>query len=229
MTTHAPYASLHGGVFERLRDMIIRCELMPGDRIQESELSQKFGVSRTPMREALKLLAAEGLIELRPHKGAVVADISPTEISEGYFLMGALEAISGPLVCERVSNIDLQQLNTIVEEMEQHLADGNLPKFLEANTTFHKRIVSLAGNSVLTQVYEDLFDKLQRARHLVSYDQKRWEDSPVEHRGIMDALLDRDGHELGLRLQEHVRRTSSAIIHKLGTENRLVLSGTGGR
>lgn len=215
MTRLATYAPLHDGVFERLRGMIIRCELMPGDRIQESELSQKFGVSRTPMREALKLLAAEGLIELRPHKGAVVAEISPTEISEAYFLMGALEAISGPLVCERVSNIELQQLDGIAEEMERHLAGGDLPQFLEANTTFHKRIVSISGNSVLTQVYEDLFDKLQRARHLVSYDLKRWEDSSVEHRWIMEALRARDGHELGLRLQEHVRRTSSAIIHKL--------------
>lgn len=207
---------LHNGVFERLRQMIICCELLPGERISETELGLSFGVSRTPMREALKLLAAEGLVELRPHKGAVVSDISATEISDTFALMSALESMSGPLVCERISNIDLQNLTGIVADMDARLAEKDLPGFLEANATFHKSIVALAGNGVLARVYDDLFDKLQRARHLVTYEH-RWEDSAVEHRSILEALAARDGSELSKRLQEHAQLTSLIVMNKLSS------------
>lgn len=214
MTDRAP---LHDGVFERLRQMIICCELLPGDRIPETDLGQSFGVSRTPMREALKLLAAEGLVELRPHKGAVVAKISPTEISETFALMSTPESMSGPLVCERISNIDLQNLEGIVVDMDNKLAQKVLPGFFEANAAFHKGIVTLAGNRVLSRVYDDMFDKLQRARHLVSYDQQRWEDSAVEHRSILEALAARNGSELSRRLQEHARLTSLIVMNRLSS------------
>lgn len=217
MKSLADRTPLHNGVFERLRQMIICCELLPGDRISETELGLSFGVSRTPMREALKLLAAEGLVELRPHKGAVVAEISPTEISDTFALMSALESMSGPLVCERISNIDLQNLTSVVADMDAKLIEKDLSGFLEANATFHKGIVALAGNGVLARVYDDMFDKLQRVRHLVSYDQHRWEDSAVEHRSILEALAARDGGELSKKLQEHARLTSLIVMNKLSS------------
>jgi DNA-binding GntR family transcriptional regulator len=207
-----PRTPLHDGVLERLRQMIIRCELKPGDRISEIDFGQAFGVSRTPLREALKLLAAEGLVEIRPHKGAVIADISRDEISEIFALMNSLELMAGPLVCERVSNIDLQVLEGIVKGMDDSQDNGDLEGYFELNTKFHNRIVALSGNRVLTQVYADMFRKLQRARYRVNYDQRRWKESSAEHHWIMEALHVRNGEEFGHRLKVHNERTATAVI-----------------
>jgi DNA-binding GntR family transcriptional regulator len=208
----SPRTPLHDGVLERLRKMIIRCELKPGDRISEIDFGQAFGVSRTPLREALKLLAAEGLVEIRPHKGAVIADISLDEISEIFALMNSLELMAGPMVCERISNIDLQVLEGLVKAMDDCQENGDLEGYFELNTEFHNRIVALSGNRVLTQVYADMFGKLQRARYQVNYDLARWKESSAEHHWIMEALRVRDGEEFGQRLKVHNERTATAVI-----------------
>jgi DNA-binding GntR family transcriptional regulator len=208
---------LHDGVLERLRQMIIRGQLKPGGRISEIEFGQAFGVSRTPLREALKLLAAEGLVEIRPHKGAVIADISLDEISEIFALMNSLELMAGPLVCERISNIDLQMLEDLVKDMDDCQDKGDLEGYFDLNTAFHNGIVALSGNRVLTQVYADMFGKLQRARHEVNYDQRRWKESSVEHHWIMEALRVRNGKEFGHRLKVHNEHTATAVIAGLKT------------
>lgn len=210
-----PRTPLHDGVLERLRQMIIRCELQPGDRISEADLGRTFGVSRTPLREALKILSAEGLVDIRPHKGAIVADISMDEISETFALMSALELMAGPLVCERVSNIDLQMLDSLIQEMDACHLRNDLMTYFELNTEFHNRIIRLTGNSVLTQVYVDMFGKLQRARYRVNYDPQRWHESSTEHHWIMESLRARDGEELGVRLKEHNARTATAVVEGL--------------
>jgi DNA-binding GntR family transcriptional regulator len=208
-------APLHGGVLQRLRRMIIRCELQPGDRISEEEFGQAFGVSRTPLREALRLLAAEGLVEIRPHKGAVIAEISHSEISDTFDLMSALEQMAGPIACERVSNIDLKPLENLINEMDNHHANANLEGYFELNTEFHNKIVALGDNKVLTRVYAEMFRKLQRARYRVNYDAERWQESCAEHHWIMDALRTRNGVELGHRLKEHNAKTAKAVITQL--------------
>jgi DNA-binding GntR family transcriptional regulator len=212
-----PRAPLHGGVLERLRQMIIRCELRPGERISEADLVQIFGVSRTPLREALKLLAAEGLVEIRTHKGAVIAEIAPDEVSQTFELMSALERMMGPLVCERVSNIDLTALEGLVKDMDAQHLTGDLMNYFELNKEFHNRIAALTGNKVLTRVYAEMFGKLQRARYWVNYDPKRWQESSAEHQWIMESLRARDGAELGRRLMEHNARTATAVIGGLVT------------
>lgn len=213
----SPRAPLHDGVLEQLRQMIIRCELQPGDRISEVDLGQAFGVSRTPLREALKLLAAEGLVEIRPHKGTVIADIALDDVTETFVLMSALEDMTGPLVCDRVSNIDLTFLEGLVEEMDAQHITGDLMHYFDLNTAFHNRIVALTGNKVLTRVYSEMFGKLQRARYRVNFDPKRWQESSEEHHWIMEALRARDGVEFGRRLKEHNARTATAVIEGLVT------------
>lgn len=205
-------APLHDGVVERLREMIIRGELQPGDHVSEMDLVQRFGVSRTPLREALKLLAAEGLVEIRPHRGAVISQVSLEELSETFALMSALEEMTGPLVCERVSNVDLRMLEAIVEEMEMQHETANLMHYFELNMQFHHAIVGIAGNRVLARVYSDLFGKLQRARYRVNFDNERWQASSAEHRWIMEAMAARNGGELGRRLKQHNDLTAAAVI-----------------
>lgn len=192
--------------------MIIRGELEPGDHVSEIDLVRMFGVSRTPLREALKLLAAEGLVEIRPHRGAVIAQISLEDLAETFALMSVLEEMAGPLVCERVSNVDLKMLETIVEEMEAQHEVANLMHYFELNMQFHHAIIAIAANRALARVYADLFGKLQRARYRVNFDNERWHASSAEHRWIMEAMSARNGGELGRRLKQHNDLTAAAVM-----------------
>ena len=195
--------------------MIIRCELEPGERFTEQRLVDMFGVSRTPLREALKILASEGLVEMRPHRGSSVALISPEEISETFAVLGALEEMAGPLICDRVSNVDIARLDRIKDEMSSKRDAIDQNSYFELNVSFHQSMIGLGGNVVLSATYNQLFTKLQRARYLVNHDQNRWSESAREHAWIMDALRQRDGAELSKRLKEHNSRTAQAVLGKL--------------
>ncbi len=188
----ATRAPLHDGVVERLRQMIIRCELKPGERLAEQDLGTIFGVSRTPLREALKLLAAEGLVEIRPHKGAIIADISLEEIADTFDVMSALEAMAGPLICERISNKNLAELTAIVEAMDACHDSNDIGEYFSLNRLFHLSVIQLSGNRVLLRTYEEHFGKLQRARYLVNSNHERWQESSAEHQWILEALKSRD-------------------------------------
>ncbi|MCB4767905.1 GntR family transcriptional regulator [Ancylobacter sp. Lp-2] len=206
---------LHDDVVDQLRQMIIRCELVPGERFTEQKLVEKFGVSRTPLREALKILASEGLVEMRPHRGSSVSPISIEEISETFAVLGTLEEMAGPLVCDRVSNVDIARLERIKDEMSSKRDATDRNSYFELNVAFHQSMIALSGNAVLSATYNQLFGKLQRARYLVNDDQNRWSESAREHSWIMEALRQRDGAELSKRLREHNSRTAQAVLDKL--------------
>lgn len=211
----AERSPLHDDVVGRLRQMIIRCELVPGERFTEHKLVEKFGVSRTPLREALKILASEGLVEMRPHRGSSVAPISVEAMSQTFAVLGALEEMAGPLICDRVSNVDIARLDHIKDEMSSMRDATDRNRYFELNVAFHHAMIELAGNAVLSSTYDQLFGKLQRARYLVNDDQNRWSESAREHTWIMEALRQRDGAELSKRLKEHNSRTARAVLDKL--------------
>jgi DNA-binding GntR family transcriptional regulator len=208
---------LHDDVVGRLREMIITCELQPGERLTEQKLVEVFGVSRTPLREALKVLSSEGLIELRPNRGSVVAPILVNELAQTFDVMGALEEFAGPRVCEWVSNVDIAKLDALTAEMHSTHDAADRSRYFALNVAFHQTIVELSANEVLANTYRHLFGKLQRARFLVNFDQDRWDASEKEHSWIMDALRQRDGAELGLRLKEHNSRTATAVLARLAS------------
>lgn len=211
----ADRSPLHDDVVGRLRQMIIRCELAPGERFTEQQLVETFGVSRTPLREALKILASEGLVEMRPHRGSSVAPISIEEISQTFAVLGSLEEMAGPLICDRVSNVDIARLDAIKDAMSSMRDATDRNSYFELNVAFHQSMIALSGNAVLSATYNQLFGKLQRARYLVNDDQNRWSESAREHNWIMDALRQRDGAELSKRLKEHNSRTAKAVVEKL--------------
>lgn len=211
----AERSPLHDDVVGRLRQMIIRCELVPGERFTETKLVEKFGVSRTPLREALKILASEGLVDMRPHRGSSVAPIVIDEISQTFAVLGALEEMAGPLICDQVSNVDIAGLDRIRDEMASMRDATDRNSYFELNVAFHLKMIALSGNAVLSATYGQLFGKLQRARYLVNDDQNRWSESAREHGWIMEALRQRDGAELAKRLKEHNSRTALAVLAKL--------------
>src|ERR1700712_4156456 len=148
--------NLHDMLVAGIREMVISGALRPGDKVPEQALCHRFGVSRTPLREALKVLAAEGMLQLLPRRGAIVASVSPEEIDELFPVMAALEALAGELVCKRASDAELVSLGAIHDQMMAAYAVGNEAAYLRANRSFHQTLVAVAGNATLTTTYTQI-------------------------------------------------------------------------
>ena len=189
---------------EQLRQLIFDGDLEPGSRLQEEELSQRFGVSRTPLREALKLLTAEGLITFQPNRGATVTQLSLTELAETFPVMGVLEALAGELAATHASDTDLIELRQLHDEIVHQYEKQNLKSYFAANQRFHERLVEAAHNDTLASHYHQLAGRVRRARYRANLSLERWAQSVDEHEQIIAALEDRDGLALSRILRAHI-------------------------
>jgi DNA-binding GntR family transcriptional regulator len=213
---------LHEEVAARLRDMIVEGELEPGARVPERELCLRFGISRTPLREALKILASESLIDLQHHRGAVVSSLTAAALDDLFQVMGALEALAGRAACERASDAAIGEIRALHERMLGHYARGELSDYFRLNQRIHEGIVAAAGNPVLSQLYRGLSVRIRRARYMANLSKPRWDQAVAEHRQILEALTARDGARLGRLLEEHLR-------HKLDVLKTVILNPHQGR
>lgn len=204
--------SLHGAVLTRLRDFIVEGNLAPGSRVPERSLCERFGVSRTPLREALKVLASEGLIELLPNRGARVRQIGPAELVELFDVMGGLEALAGRLACERITPAGYAGIERLHHEMYGHYLRRDLHGYFACNQAIHDRIVAAAGNATLQATYANFAGRLRRVRYSANLDAHhgRWGEAMREHEAILDALHRRAGNELGDILFRHLRNKQRA-------------------
>lgn len=206
-----PRTGLHEEAATRLRGLIVRGDLHPGEQLNELALSEAFGVSRTPLREALKLLAAEGLVELRLNRSAVVAPIRKREIAELFEAVAGIERIAAELAAVRMSKRDLQKLKSLQERMERHHETGELSDYFEANQQIHRMIVAAAANGPLKSTHDALLARVERARFFALSSQERWDESVEEHRKILDALERRDSPLAGKLLSDHIQRTGQVV------------------
>lgn len=203
--------SLHRDVADQIRDMIVEGELPPGERINEGTLSEQFGISRTPLREALKVLASEGLVELRPNRGTRVSAITPEEVGELFEAVSGIERLAGELAALRMTERDIERLKALHERMERHYDAGERHEYFRLNQQIHNTIVSLAGNSVLEATHASLMVRVRRARYMAIQSPERWHESVQEHRAIMRALEARDSVAAGDLILNHVRRTGAVV------------------
>src|SRR4051812_18883960 len=148
--------SLHDEVVTRLRAMVLEGELAPGIRVPEKALCERFGVSRTPLREALKGLAAEGLVTLLPNRGAEGTKITAQEVEHMFAVMAVLEASAGEAACARITPQEIDELRDLHARMLEHHSAGDRPAYFDLNQAIHRRIVEIAGNPVLTGIYNGL-------------------------------------------------------------------------
>ena len=190
----------------RLRDMIVEGALEPGARVPERELCLRFGISRTPLREALKILASEGLVDLQHHRGAVVSSLTAETLNDLFEVMGALEALAGKTACANASDAAIGEISALHERMLGHHARGELSDYFRLNQRIHEGIVAAAGNPVLSQLYRGLSVRIRRARYMANLSKPRWDQAVGEHQQILEALMARDGARLGRLLEEHLRR-----------------------
>ena len=202
---------LHERAAARMRTMIIRGELAPGSPTQETRLSTALGVSRTPLREAMKLLAAEGLVELRPNRSARIADIETDHVFELFEALSGIERLAAERAAQRATGRELQRLRLLQTRMESFHRDGRLDDYFAINGEIHGLIVRAARNLPLREAHETLLSRAERARYLALGAERRWSNSVEEHAAILAALEARDGETAGQLLSAHVQRTGTAL------------------
>lgn len=216
--------SLHDRLTSELRDMIVEGAYARGHRLVEADLCRKFGVSRTPLREALKVLAGEGLIDLQPNRGASVTGLSPSETIELFAVIAELEALAASLTCKRISPHDLARLELLHREMLTRRAEEDLHEYFTLNEQIHNAIVALSGNGVLAATHQRLLVRARRTRFQALHVSGRWDASIAEHEALMEALRHRKPAAAQRIWRQHVSATG-----KLASQAQLMRTGSGGK
>lgn len=207
--------SLHAEAVDRLRDMIVEGELAPGSRIVEGALCEALDISRTPLREALKVLASEGLIELLPRRGARVTEVTAKEAGELFEVIASVEGLAAELVTSRITARDLERLEALHLRMNKYHAERRRHDYFQLNHKIHQMIVQLADNDVLTATHERLMVQARRSRYLAILSRERWDEAMAEHDQFMAALRARDAVRAGAIWRCHVQRTGEVVEQTL--------------
>jgi DNA-binding GntR family transcriptional regulator len=195
--------ALYEEVAELLRQRIFSRELTPGSWIDELKLAEEYGISRTPLREALKVLATEGLVTMKVRRGAYVTEVSERDLADVYHLLALLESDAAGVVAAQATPQQLKELQSLHDELEK--AADNRERFFEINETFHMRLLEIANNRWRDQMVADLRKVMKLNRHNSLLKSGRIEESLAEHRAIMQALAARDADATAQRMREHFR------------------------
>jgi len=218
-TRIAPLA-LYQEVAERLRQRIFAHELKPGTWVDEQALAEDYGISRTPLREALKVLASEGLVTLKPRRGCYVTEISERDLDEVFKVMAMLEGECARSSANRASVAELDKLKAIHAELEKAAGAHDINAFFENNQAFHHELQRIADNRWLLHVIEDLRKVIKLSRHHSLFSEGRLEQSLAEHRAILDALVGRDADAAEQHMREHIRSGREALARIADARNR---------
>lgn len=207
--------TLHDAVLNQVRDMIIEGQLTPGSRINEGQLGASLGVSRTPLREAIKTLASEGLVEIIPAKGAIVRRFTEKDIREILEVLKALEQSAALLACARAPDAEIAKIRALHEAMLGFYKARNRMSYFKLNQEIHSALVHAAGNAMLAQTHETLQARIKRIRFVGHEGPDRWSAAVAEHEEMIVALEARDAARLeevvGRHLDAAVERTRDAI------------------
>jgi DNA-binding GntR family transcriptional regulator len=206
--------SLHEEIVAKIRSFVVESNLPGGARIPERELCERFGISRTPIREALKVLASEGLVDLLPNRGSRVRSLSEDDLRDLFDLMGGLESLAGRLACECVTDEEVAEIEALHHKMYTHYLRRNLPDYFRINQLIHERIVAAARNPALSALYSGNAGRLRKARYAANLatTQDRLSNAMREHEAILDCLRRRAGAELADVLFHHLRNKRVAIL-----------------
>jgi DNA-binding GntR family transcriptional regulator len=206
-----PRRSLHDELTERLRALITRGDLAPGEKVPEKELCSQFGVSRTPLREALKVLASEGIVTLKPNRGAVVSSLTADELEEVFPVMGALEALSGEIACRHITDREIKTIHALHKTMVEHWQRGELQPYFRLNQKIHEAILEATRNETLKAIYRGLSGRILSARYIANMSPERWTKAVEEHEAILKALDARDGVQLSKILKSHLANKLATV------------------
>jgi len=212
-------ASLHNEIVSRIRDMIFEGEFVGGQRVPEKKLCEQLSVSRTPLREALKVLASEGLLVLLPNRGARIAQITAENLDEIFPIMGTLESLAGEIACGRITDDEIDEIRALHFQMTAHHKRRELNKYFMANQAIHMKILEATNNKMLVATYLSLAGRIRLARFRANFSQDRWDQAVVEHEEILDALSRRDASALAQILRTHLENTCQTVKAALDKED----------
>ncbi len=198
--------ALHDMLVNHLRDMIIEGQLEPGTRLHEGQLGEQLGVSRTPLREAIKYLASEGLVELVPSRGAVVKRFSAADVKDMLTVLRTLEELAGKLACELATDGEIAEVRGLHDEMIERYKHSDRLQYYKLNQQIHLAIVRLAKNPTLTDIHQMLQTRLKRIRFVGHEGAEKWAAAVSEHEEMIEALEARDATRLSEVLGRHLTK-----------------------
>lgn len=210
-----PRAALHEQVAHRLRQMLVEGRIAPGAKLNERELSELLNVSRTPLREAIKMLAAEGLVELLPNRGAIAVALTEADVLNTFEVMAGLEAQSGELAAQRITPQELAEIQAMHFEMMAAYTRKDLSAYYTINSRIHNAINAAAKNPVLAQVYTQVNARLQALRFRSNQDGEKWKRAVKEHEKMIDALAAHDAAAMRDVLLAHLRNKRDVVLEQL--------------
>ena len=204
---------LHGSAVQTLRAMIVSGQIRPGEPLREKELCDELGISRTPLREAIRTLAREGLVRLFPNRSAVCAPVDIEEVGDLFQTISHLESLGATLACQRATEADIDAIFDLHRRMIKWFEQGQLRRYIEANQAIHRRLIHASRNVVLIEMWELLVPRVERARLLANLYPDRWHAAVDEHEQMLVALKARDGNALALLMSDHYLNGLLALRH----------------
>lgn len=203
--------SLYDPVADQLRDMIVRGELLGGEKIRMVELADTLGVSITPLREALKVLAEEQLVELLPNRGARVVTYTAEAADQLFDVIASLEGLAAERAAMRMPGDALAEFEAMHAEMRGHFDAGEREPYFALNSRIHVQLIARSGNDVLIATHARLMVRANRGRYMAIVDNRRWQEAMDEHEQLMAALRRRDAEAAGRIWRAHMRHTGAAV------------------
>ncbi len=220
-----PRQALHQEVAVRLRQLIVEGRIAPGAKLNERALSERLHVSRTPLREAIKMLAAEGLVELLPNRGAVAVQLTAQDVADTFEVIAGLEGQAGELAAERITPAELAEVRALHYEMLAAFTRRDLSAYYALNARIHERINAAARNPVLTQVYANVNARLQALRFRSNFDERKWQRAVQEHEAMVDLLARRDAPALRVLMAQHLQHKRDAVLELMASGQDLAVTG----
>lgn len=201
----------HEEVVARIRERLIEGHIAPGARIPEQELCKALNISRTPLREALKVLAAEGHVVLLPNRGARAAKLTISDVRDLFEVSAALESAAGELACPRIGDAEIASIAAQHANMVAHFEARDMPAYYACNRAIHEAIMHACGNAVMIGIYESVSARIRRARYITPMTEAHWRVALLEHEAMLNALQRRDGPMLAMILKTHLRHKGREV------------------
>ena len=207
--------ALHDQVVARLRTMLVEGRIAPGAKLNERELSELLRVSRTPLREAIKLLAAEGLVDLLPNRGAVAVKLSEADVLNTFEVLAAIEGQSGELAAQRVTDAELAELRALHYEMMASYARSDLSNYYRLNQRIHVAINEATKNPVLVKTYNSINARVTSLRFRTNQNAARWKIAVKQHEAMIEALAAHDSAALRAVMVQHLESKRDTVLELL--------------
>lgn len=210
--------NLHEATFQKLRSLLVEGKIAPGNKLNERELAESLNVSRTPIREAIRRLAADGLVELIANRGAIALQLSLEDVIHTFDVIADLEGFSGELAANNISNTSLSELEALQYEMMASYARRDLSSYYQLNLRIHHLINQAANNPVLSRLFTQVNARIEALRFRSNQDGVKWEKAVEEHQEMLDALKARDGERMRNIMMRHVHNKRDVVVQLLKSE-----------